>query len=71
MKIRDRNTCVTHMIVTHDRNTANNGKFLRTPTLKNFCERLLLYKTLSTTEKLFSNFTLVTERDILINQFQI
>ena len=60
------------MCYKHDRNTANNGKFeMKTPTLKNFCERLLLYKTLSTTEKLCSNFTLVTERDILFNQFQI
>ena len=51
----------------------NNAKFLRTPILKNFCERLFLYKTIHLifTEKLYSNFTLDTERDILINQFQI
>ena len=51
----------------------NNAKFLRTPILKNFCERLFLYKTIHLifTEKLYSNFTPDTERDILINQFQI
>ena len=31
--------------------SVNNAKFLRTPILKNFCERLLLYKTIYLQQK--------------------